>query len=89
MITIDWNGLIMVAGAAIGASALVVSLFAIGVRLLANAQQAVAAKGSKKQSSVSKEIAFRISALISFALASGVLIYGLYIMVTFSKLQPK
>ncbi len=87
MIEIKWNDLIMVAGAAIGASALVVALFAIGVRLLTNAQHAVAAKGKAKSKSASKEIGFRLGALVSFALASGVLVYGLYLLVTFSKLQ--
>lgn len=89
MIEIKWNDLIMVAGAAIGTSALVVALFAIGVRLLTNAQHVVAAKGKKKEKSVSKEIAFRLASLVAFALASSVMIYGLYIIVTFSKLQPK
>lgn len=89
MVEIKWNDLIMVAGAAIGVSALMVSLFAIGVRLLTNAEHAVAGKGKSKNNSVSKEIAFRISALVSFVLASGILIYGLYIMVTFSKAVPK
>ncbi|MFM5951868.1 MAG: hypothetical protein ACKOOE_04625 [Micrococcales bacterium] len=87
MIEIKWNDLIMVAGASIGATALVVSLFAIGVRLLTNAQHVVAGKGKDKQKSITKEIAFRLSALISFALASSVMVYGLYIIVTFSKLQ--
>ena len=87
MIEIKWNDLIMVSGAAIGVSALVVSLFAIGVRLLTNAQHVVSGKGKDKQKSVSKEIAFRLSSLVAFALASSVMAYGLYILVTFSKLQ--
>mgnify|MGYP000025182625 CR=1 FL=1 len=89
MIEIKWGDLILVAGAAIGVSALMVSLFAVGVRLFTNAEHAVAGKGKSQKHSVSKEIAFRISALVSFALASGILIYGLYIMVTFSKAVPK
>ena len=89
MIEIKWNDLIMVAGAAIGVSALVVTLFSVGVRLLTNAQQAVAGKSKKKGQSVSKEIAFRLTSYIAFALASSVLAYGLYILVTFSKLQSK
>ena len=87
MIEIKWNDLIMVAGASIGVSALVVALFAIGVRLLTNAQHVVAGKGKDKQKSVSKEIAFRFSSLVAFALASSVMAYGLFILVTFSKLQ--
>ena len=89
MIEIKWNDLIMVAGAAIGASALIVTLFSAGVRLLTNAQQAVVGKGKNKSKSASKEIAFRLSALICFALASSVMAYGLFIIVTFSKLQTK
>lgn len=89
MVEIKWNDLIMVAGAAIGVSALVVSLFAIGVRLLTNAQHAVTGKGKNKGQSVSKEIAFRLTAVIAFALASSVLAYGLFILVTFSKANPK
>jgi hypothetical protein len=87
MIEIKWNDLIMVAGAAIGASALVVTLFAVGVRLLTNAQQTVAGKGKSKSKSASKEIAFRLASFLSFALATGVLSYGLYLLVTFSKLK--
>ena len=87
MIEIKWNDLIMVAGASIGVSALVVALFAMGVRLLTNAQHVVAGKGKDKQKSVSKEIAFRLSSLVAFALASSVMAYGLFILVTFSKLQ--
>ena len=91
MITINWNDLIMVAGAAIGSSALVVSFFAIGVRLLTNAQTAVVGSGKNKtkNKSVSKEIGFRLAAVISFAIATGVLAYGLYILVTFSKVTGK
>ena len=85
MIEIKWNDLILVAGTAIGVSALIVTLFSIGVRLLTNAQHSVAAKGKNKNKSVSKEIAFRLGSLVSFALASAVMAYGLYIMVTFSK----
>jgi hypothetical protein len=89
MIEIKWNDLIMVAGAAIGVSALVVTLFSLGVRLLTNAQHAVSGKGKNKGESVSKEIAFRFTAVVAFALASSVMAYGLYILVTFSKLQAK
>lgn len=89
MIEIKWNDLIMVAGASIGATALVVALFSIGVRLLTDAQHAVAGKGKDKKKSVTKEIAFRLSAFVAFALASSVMAYGLFILVTFSKLDPK
>lgn len=89
MIEIKWNDLIMVAGTSIGVTALVVTLFALGVRLLTNAQHAVAGKGKNKHKSVSKEIAFRLTALVAFALASSVMAYGLYILVTFSKANPK
>jgi len=87
MIEIKWNDLVLVAGAAIGASALVVTLVSIGVRLLTNGQAAVGTKGKPSQSQVSKEIAYRLAAVVSFLLASGVLAYGLYIIVTFSKLN--
>jgi hypothetical protein len=87
MIEIKWNDLIMVAGASIGASALVVALFSIGVRLFTNSVQVVAGKGKNKSSSASKEIAFKLASFVSFGLAAAVLTYGLYIMVTFSKLQ--
>lgn len=87
MIEIKWNDLIMVAGAAIGASAVIVAFFSIGVRLLTNAQHAVVGKGKTKHKSVSKEIAFRVGALLCFAVASSVMAYGLYIMVTFSRVH--
>lgn len=90
MIEIKWNDLILVAGTAIGVSAFVVTFFAIGIRLLANAQHAaVSSKGKKKQDSFTKEIAFRLSAILSFVVASSVLLYGLYIIVTFSKAVQK
>ena len=87
MIEIKWNDLILVAGASIGASALVVTLFSIGIRLFTNSVHVVASKAKSKSSAAAKEIAFKLASFVSFGLAAAVLTYGLYIMVTFSKLQ--
>lgn len=91
MIEIKWNDLIMVAGAAIGASALLVTFFSLGVRLLTTAQQNLASgnKGKKtKNDSVAKEIAFRLLAVISFLVAAAVLIYGLYLIIVLQIPKP-
>ncbi|MFM2024080.1 MAG: hypothetical protein RLZZ56_93 [Actinomycetota bacterium] len=91
MIEIKWNDLIMVAGAAIGASALLVTFFSLGVRLLTTAQQALASgnKGKKaKSDSVAKEIAFRLLAVICFIAAAAVLVYGLYLILVLQIPKP-
>jgi hypothetical protein len=86
-ITIDWNSLILVAATAIGASALLVTLVSVGIRLFTNAQNAVVkAKGKKKSNAASKEIAYQLAALLFGAAAAAILYYGLYIIVNFIKL---
>lgn len=90
MIEIKWNDLILVAGTAIGASAFVVAFFAIGVRMLANAQHAaISGKSKKKQDNFASQVAYRIAATLAFVLSSSVMVLGLYIIVTFSKASPK
>ena len=91
MIEIKWNDLIMVAGASIGASALLVTFFSLGVRLLTTAQQTLASgnKGkTAKNDSVAKEIAFRLLAVICFLAAAAVLIYGLYLIIVLQIPKP-
>ena len=89
MIEIKWNDLILVAGTAIGAAAIVVTFFSIGIRLLANAQHlAIAGKGKKKDT-FAAQVAYRLSAVLSFLVSSSVMMVGLYIIVTFSKAVPK
>jgi len=90
MIEIKWNDLIMVAGAAIGASALLVTFFSFGVRLLTTAQQSFAGgKGKKaKNQSVAKEIAFRLVAVLFFLAAAAVLVYGLYLIIVLQIPKP-
>ena len=91
MIEIKWNDLIAVAGAAIGASALLVTFFSIGVRLLTSAQQSTAGgtKGKKsKKQSVTREVALRVSALIFFLAAAAVLVYGIYLLLVLQIPNP-
>lgn len=81
----------MVAGASIGASALLVTFFALGVRMLTTAQQALAggSKGKKaKSGSLAKEIAFRLVAILCFLAAAAVLIYGLYLILVLQIPKP-
>ena len=90
MIEIKWNDLILVAGTAIGAAAIVVTFFAIGIRLLTNAQHlAIAGKGKKKKDNFAGQVAYRLAAALSFLVSSSVMMVGLYIIVTFSKAVPK
>lgn len=90
MIEIKWNDLILVAATAIGAAAIVVTFFAIGIRLLANAQHlAIAGKSKKKKDNFAAQVAYRLSAALSFLVSSSVMLVGLYIIVTFSKAVPK
>lgn len=91
MIVINWNDLIMVGGVAIGASAIIATLFAIGVRFLTNAQQSLNSgkRGKESQNrSLTKEIAYGFAAVLCFLAASSVLAYGLYVIVTFSRATP-
>jgi len=91
MIEIKWSDLIMVAGASIGASALLVTFFSIGVRALTTAQHVFAggkAKKSKNQSVV-KEIAFRLLAIVCFLAAAAVLIYGIYLILVLQIPKPE
>ena len=90
MIEIKWNDLIMVAGASIGASALLVTFFSIGVRALTTAQHVFSGGRSKKgkSQSVAKEIAFRLVAILCFLLAAAVLIYGLYLIIALQIPKP-
>lgn len=89
MIEIKWNDLILVAGTAIGVSAFIVASFAIGIRLLANAQHAAIAGKGKKKDSFAAQVAYRLGAVLAFVASSSVMMFGLYIIVTFSKAVPK
>lgn len=92
MIEINWDSFVLVAGVAIGASAVVTAFFAAGVRLFTNAQHLAKNfdKGkvkNKKSADGLKRLAFQSAAVLSFLIASSILGYGLYIIVTFSRLS--
>ena len=89
MIEIKWNDLILVAGASIGGSALLVTLFSIGVRLFTNSVQTVANKGKNKSATAAKEIAFKLASFVSFGLSAAVLSYGLYLMILLAVVKKK
>jgi hypothetical protein len=88
MIEINWDSFILVAGVAIGASAVVTTFFAIGVRLLTNSARLVRNmdKNKTKSSRIKvQRLAFQSAAVLSFLVASSILAYGLFVIVTFSR----
>ena len=88
MIEINWDSFILVAGVAIGASAVVTAFVAIGVRLLTNAARSSKDldKGKTASSGIKiKRLAFQSAAVLSFLVSSSILAYGLFVIVTFSR----
>ena len=68
--TIKWKELLLVSSVSVIAAVLVSALFAFGVRLLTNAQDAVPGARKGKATDINKEIINRVFAYISFTLAS-------------------
>jgi len=81
MIVIDWNHLFMVAFAAVIASALVVSLFSLGMRLLVNADSVRAVAATGDSVALRKEALNRAGAYVLIALSAAAVIYGVLLII--------
>lgn len=78
---INWSGLFSVLFAALVGTAIVVTMFSLGVRLFTNAEhsKAKAAKGDAK--ALRAEAASRAAAYALFALSFGAVIYGVLLII--------
>ncbi|MEN9730920.1 MAG: hypothetical protein RL488_230 [Actinomycetota bacterium] len=71
--TIKWRELFLVTSASVLVAVLVSALFALGVRLITNAQHAVPGARKGKAADIRKEIINRVFAYISFTLSAAAL----------------
>ncbi|MFM2411998.1 MAG: hypothetical protein RLZZ587_331 [Actinomycetota bacterium] len=78
---IDWNSFGLVFAASIGFSTVIVATFAFGVRLYTNALSYVSAAKKGNRSAAVSEVLNRAVAYSMFAIASGALLYGIYLIV--------
>ena len=79
--TIDWSAFALVFFASIGFSVVIVATFAFGVRLYTNAQYFVEAAKRGSQKAAVREAVNRAVSYSMFAIASGALLYGIYLVV--------
>lgn len=84
---IDWNAFFLVFASSIGFSTVIVATFAFGVRLYTNAQSLVSAAKKGNQKAAVNEAVNRAIAYSMFAIASGALLYGIYLVVPFFHLD--
>ncbi|CAB4952822.1 unannotated protein [freshwater metagenome] len=70
---IKWNQLLLVASASVVVAVVVSALFALGVRLITNAQHAVPGARKGKAADMRKEILSRVFAYLSFLVSAAVL----------------
>jgi hypothetical protein len=78
---IDWNSFGLVFAASIGFSTVIVATFAFGVRLYTNALSFVSAAKKGNRNAAVSEVLNRAVAYSMFAIASGALLYGIYLIV--------
>lgn len=78
---IKWKELLLVSSVSIAVAILVSGLFALGVRLLTNAQHAVPGSRKGKAEDIRKEILNRVFAYLAFAGAAVILAGFLYLIV--------
>jgi predicted PurR-regulated permease PerM len=71
--TIKWRELFLVSSTSILVAVVVSALFALGVRLITNAQHAVPGARKGKAADIRKEIINRVFAYISFTLSAAAL----------------
>ena len=84
-IKIDWTAFLTVFGAAIGFSTLIVACFALGIRMLTNAQN-IAPKARKGSAKASQEEALNlVGAYLLFAVCVCALAYGIYLIIPVAK----
>lgn len=84
---IDWNAFFLVFASSIGFSTVIVATFAFGVRLLTNAQSLVSAAKKGNQKAAVSEALNRALSYSMFTIASGALLYGIYLIVPFFHLD--
>lgn len=77
---IDWNKFELVALGTIGFTAMMVTVYSLGVRLLTNAQAQTAAAKKGDSKAARSELLNRISAYALFAGAAVILAYGIFLM---------
>lgn len=80
---INWSNFLLVAAASIGASALIVTVFSLGMRALSNAEfvASSAKKGdlvALRRESLSRAIAYAL-----FAISAAAVLYGIYLIVPY------
>ena len=86
-ITINWESLAQVFFAAVGFSTGIVGSFAIGVRLLTNAQHAVPGARKGKSKDVQREVVYRVLSYAAFSVCISALLYGIYLIVPYFHLD--
>ena len=79
--SINWSNLFLVAVASLGATLLVVALFAVGVRLLTDARIAEVKAKKGDDSAARIEAVGRTVSYIAFSLCGSALLYGIYLIV--------
>ncbi len=77
---IDWNKFELVALGTVGFTAMMVTVYSLGVRLLTNAQAQTAAAKKGDAKAARSELLNRVSAYSLFALAAVILAYGIFLM---------
>ncbi|MEY4418583.1 MAG: hypothetical protein RIQ88_1021 [Actinomycetota bacterium] len=82
-ITINWEAFLLVFGAAVGFTTLIVTCFSLGIRMLSNAQgsSGKARKGNFKAQQV--ESLNMVGAYVLFAVCVSALLYGIYLVIPF------
>jgi len=83
LVNINWTSFLLVLGASIGFTTLIVACFSLGVRLLTDAQNvsSKARKGSQKAQQI--ESLSLVGAYVSFAICLCALAYGIYLVIPF------
>lgn len=84
---VKWDGLLQVTIASIGFTLVTVALFALGMRLLGDAEFAVAKASKGKAKAIRVEVLARSGAYMLFALCGLILLYGIYLVVPYFHLS--
>ncbi len=84
---INWSNFLLVAAASIGASALIVSVFSLGMRALSNAEFVSESAKKGDLASLRKESASRAAAYALFAISAAAVVYGIYLIVPYFHLS--
>jgi hypothetical protein len=79
-ISIKWDSLIQVFVASLSFTVLIVAAFAIGVRLLTNAQNAVPGARKGKTKDIQKEVVNRVFSYMAFSVCIAALLFGIYLV---------